>query len=436
MTDTGMTGASSDWGAAQSADINEYSQVHLNVFGTPMRVLDHGKGCRVWDVDGNEYLDFLAGIAVNSIGYAHPKWVEAVSEQAAKIAHASNYFATEPQINLAAKLLKISGAPKGSKVYFCNSGAEANEAALKLARLHGRTMEGALPSVGGKPTRILALTNGFHGRTMGALSATWKPSIRTPFDPLVPQIEFVKANDIESMRAAFAQTGQGKYGKGPVSAVILELIQGEAGVLPLDADYVAAVRQMCTRNDALMLIDEVQTGIGRTGAWFAFQRDDLTHGIVPDAVSFAKGVAGGFPMGGLIVFGEENSSLFTPGSHGSTFAGNPLGAAAGLATLGIIEDEHLVSNAEARGKQLRDGLNGLKNPLFGQARGRGLHDAVVLTRPCAHAVVNWGLEHGIILNAVRADTIRLVPPLIVSQAEIDEALGILAQVPADLPLDR
>jgi acetylornithine aminotransferase len=419
----------------QARDIDEYSQVHLNVFGTPLRVLDHGEGCYVWDVDGNKYLDFLAGIAVNSIGYAHPKWVAAVAAQAGKVAHTSNYFATEPQINLAEKLIKHAGAPEGSKVYFCNSGAEANEAALKLARLHGRTLPGALPGIGGKPARILALTNGFHGRTLGALSATWKPDIRKPFAPLVPAIEFVEAGSIDAMRAAFAQTGIGKYGKGPVAAVIMELIQGEAGVLPLDADYVAAVRAMCTDNDAFMMIDEVQTGVGRSGSWFAFQRDDLTHGIVPDAVSFAKGVAGGFPMGGLIVFGGKNAALFTPGSHGSTFAGNPLGAAAGLATLGVMEDDDLIANAEKRGVQLRAGLQNCGNELFDTVRGRGLLNAVTLKRACAHHIVDWALTQGLIVNAVRPDAIRLAPPLIVSAAQIDDAVAILAKTPADLPLD-
>lgn len=416
-------------------DIDEYENVHLNVFGTPLRVLDHGEGCRVWDVDGNEYLDFLAGIAVNSIGYAHPRWVAAVSEQAGKIAHSSNYFATEPQIHLAEKLLKYAQAPEGSKVYFCNSGAEANEAALKLAKLHGRTLRGALPSMGGRPARILALTNGFHGRTLGALSATWKPSIRKPFDPLVPGIEFVDANDTKALRGAFAENNKGKYGKGPVAAVILELIQGEAGVLPLQADYVRDVRRMCTENGALMIIDEVQTGIGRTGSWFAFQREDLTHGIIPDAVSFAKGVAGGFPMGGLIVFGAKNAGLFTPGSHGSTFAGNPLGAAAALATIGVIEDEHLIENAEQRGEQLRTELSACSNPVFSTVRGRGLLNAVTLNRPCAHAIVDWALTQGLIVNAVRPDAVRLAPPLIVSAEEISEAVSILARVPADLPLD-
>ena len=415
--------------------LGEYSQVHMNVFGTPLRVMDHGKGCRIWDVDGNEYLDFLAGIAVNSIGYAHPKWVSAVAEQAAKVAHTSNYFATEPQIKLAAKLIELAGAPEGSRVYFGNSGAEGNEAAIKLAKLYGRTLPGASPSIGGRPARIIALTNGFHGRTLGALSATWKPAIRKPFDPLVPNIEFVRAGDPLALYDAFSATGLGPYGKGPVAAVILELIQGEAGVKPLDADYVRKVRQMCDVNHALLIVDEVQTGMGRTGSWFAFQREDLSGGVTTDIVNFAKGVAGGFPMGGMIAFGAKLSALFTPGSHGSTFAGNPLGAAAALATIDVIESEGLVGNAEKRGAQLRAGVMTCGNPLYDSVRGRGLLDAIELSHPCAHAAMNWALEHGLIVNAVRADALRLAPPLIVSAEEIDEAISILKAVPDDLPDD-
>ena len=415
--------------------LGEYSQVHMNVFGMPLRVMDHGQGTRIWDVDGNEYLDFLAGIAVNSLGYAHPAWVRAVTEQAAKMAHISNYFASEQQIELAAKLVKLAGAPEGSKVYFGNSGAEGNEAALKLAKLYGRTLPGASPAIGGKPARIIAMVNGFHGRTLGALSATWKPAIRKSYDPLVPNIEFVRPGDTVALHDAFASTGLGPYGKGPVAAVILELIQGEAGVKPLCADYVKFVREMCDINHALLIIDEVQTGIGRTGAWFAFQREELSGGVKPDMVTFAKGVAGGFPMGGMIAFGSKLASLFTPGSHGSTFAGNPLCAAAALATLGVIEQDHLVDNAETRGKQLRDGLMASGNPLYVSVRGAGLLDAVELAHPCAHAVMNWCLEHGLIVNAVRADAIRFAPPLIVTEQDVDQALAILASVPTDLPND-
>jgi len=407
--------------------LGEYSQVHMNVFGTPLRVMDHGEGTHVWDVDGNRYLDFLAGIAGNSLGYAHPAWVKAVSEQAAKVAHVSNYFASEPQIELAAKLIELAGAPEGSRVYFGNSGAEGNEAAIKIAKLHGRT----LASDGS--SRIIALVNGFHGRTLGALSATWKPAIREPFQPLVPNIEFVEVGDTEALKSAFAATGED--GKGPVAAVMMELIQGEAGVRPVGADFVAYARELCNENNALLIIDEVQTGIGRTGSWFAFQRKELSGGVKPDVVTFAKGVAGGFPMGGMIAFGSKVADLFTPGSHGSTFAGNPLGAAAGLATLSTIEQDHLLANAEARGVQLRDGIMASGNPLYESVRGSGLLDAVQLSHPCAHAVMNWCLEHGLIVNAVRADALRFAPPLIVSESDVEEALDILKAVPADLPDD-
>ncbi len=270
---------------------------------------------------------------------------------------------------------------------------------------------------------------------MGALSATWKPAIREAFEPLVPNIEFVEAGDKSALREAFGETGVGKYGKGPVAAVIMELIQGEAGVRPLGADYVKYARQLCDENKALLIIDEVQTGIGRTGSWFAFQCEDLAGGVVPDIITFAKGVGGGFPMGGMISFGAELSALFTPGSHGSTFAGNPLGAAAALATLEVIEEENLLQNAEARGKQLRDGIEACGNELFVSVRGRGLLDAIELAHPCSHAVMNWALERGLIVNAVAPDAIRLAPPLIVTEQDIDQAIAILAEVPSDLPND-
>ncbi|MBW3082941.1 acetylornithine transaminase [Bifidobacterium phasiani] len=415
--------------------LGEYSRVHMNVFGTPLRVMDHGEGARIWDVDGNAYLDFLAGIAVNSLGYAHPKWVAAVSEQAAKVAHTSNYFASEPQIELAARLVRLAGAPEGSHVYFGNSGAEGNEAALKLAKLHGRTLKGAAPAMGGKPARIIAMTHGFHGRTLGALSATWKPAIRTPFEPLLPCVEFVDPGDTMGLYEKFSQTGPGRYGKGPVAAVIMELIQGEAGVRPMDPGFVRAVRSMCDAHGALLIFDEVQTGIGRTGTWFAFQRKDLSGGVTPDIVTFAKGVAGGFPMGGMIAFGAELSALFSPGTHGSTFAGNPLAASAALATLDVIEHDGLLANVEERGRQLREGITAAGNPLFEYVRGRGLLNAIQLTHPCAHAAMQWALEHGLIVNAVAPDALRLAPPLIVGEREVDEAAAILAGVPADLPDD-
>ena len=404
----------------------------MHTYGRSPVVIERGEGMTAIDAEGRKYLDFTSGIGVNSLGFAHPAWVAAVTEQAGKVQHTSNLYYTAPCGRLARRICQRTGM---DRVFFGNSGAEGNEAALKLAKLYGRTLPGALPSIGGKPARILAMTHGFHGRTMGALSATWKPGIRKPYDPLVPNIEFVRAGDKVALHDAFAQTGLGRYGKGPVAAVILELIQGEAGVQPLGADYVKFVRELCDINHALLIIDEVQTGIGRTGKWFAFQRDDLSGGVTPDMVTFAKGVAGGFPMGGMIAFGEKLAALFTPGSHGSTFAGNPLGAAAGLATLGVIEDENLVANAEARGEQLRDGIMATGNPLFVSVRGRGLLDAVELKHPCSHAVMNYCLEHGLIVNAVAPNALRFAPPLIVTAQDVDQALAILKDVPTDLPDD-
>lgn len=401
--------------------LHAYAEHHMNVFGTPLRVLDHGQGSYVWDVEGKKYLDFLAGIAVNSVGYNHPVWAKAVADQAARIAHTSNYFATVPQISLATKLTELAGAPEGSRVYFGNSGTEGNEAALKLMKLHADA-RGV-----GESARILALTHSFHGRTLGALSVTWKPVIREPYNPLLPNVEFVEAGDVDALTAA--------YERGPVAGIIMELIQGEAGVLPVGADFVKAARALCDEHDALLVIDEVQTGMGRTGHWFAFQDEALSGGVTPDAISFAKGVAGGFPMGGLISFGDKVSSLFTPGSHGSTFAGNPLATAAGMATVSIIEDENLLENARARGQQLRETLAHSENPLFVSVRGAGLLNAVELSHPCAHAVAGWALAHGLIVNAVAPNAIRMAPPLTISEEEVREGCAILEQVPAGLPND-
>ncbi|MDF7675549.1 acetylornithine transaminase [Neisseriaceae bacterium ESL0693] len=411
--------------------LKQYHQSHAHVFGTPLRVLDHGRGVYVWDVDGHKYLDFLAGIAVNTLGYAHPTWLQAIEKQASQIAHISNYFASVPQISLAQKMLEIAQAPAGSLVYFANSGTEANEAALKLARLYGRTLTSA-----DKPARILALNHGFHGRTLGALSATWKPAIRTPYQPLLPAFDFIPANDMAALQQAFEPTDQtGKNQQAPVAAIILEIIQGEAGVCPLNAAYLKAVRQLCDQHQALLIIDEVQTGMGRTGIWFAFQNENLCEGITPDVVTFAKGIASGFPMGGIIIFGQQYASLFTPGIHGSTFGGNPLAAAAALATIDVITRENLLGNARERGRQLQQGIMSCGNPLFKSVRGTGLLQAIELTHPCAHAVASWALDHGLIINAVAANAIRLAPPLIIQAEDLQAGINILAAVPQDLADD-
>ena len=265
-------------------------------------MLERGQGCRVWDVDGNEYLDFLAGIAVNSLGHAHPALVEAISDQAAKLVHVSNYFATPPQLELAERLKRISGAGDAGRVYFGNSGAEANEAAFKLARLN----RGA----DGRKTRILALKQAFHGRTMGALALTGKPALQEDFLPMIPGVEHIDTS-IEALEHAIDDT---------VAALFIEPIKGEAGVVDLPEGFLAAARRLTEQHGALLILDEIQTGVGRTGSWFAFQQ----HDIVPDAITVAKGIAGGFPIGALVTFGWA-SDLFSAGQHGSTFGGNPLG---------------------------------------------------------------------------------------------------------------
>lgn len=429
---TSSEGVTTPVGPLSKEWLGRYDQVHMNVFGQPARVMDHGKGVFIWDLDGNKYLDMVAGIAVNALGYAHPAWNQALEDQAAKMSHISNYFASVSQVKLAERLLSISQAPSGSRVFFANSGTESNEAAIKLARLYGSRMEGVGKD---RPARILALTHGFHGRSMGSLSATWKPGIRVPFEPLLPGVEFVQSGDSEAMEEAFQTTGRGSDLRGPVAAVIMELIQGESGVRPLEPEYVARVRDLCTKNGALMIVDEVQTGMGRTGHWFAFQDPTLSGGAHPDVLTFAKGVAGGFPMGGMITFGSGPSSIFTPGMHGSTFAGSPLASAMGLVTLDTIDKEGLIDNAQDQGERLRAEILKEGNPLFQGVRGRGLLNAVQLAHPCSHALAAWVMDRGLIVNPVAADAIRLAPPLIISSDEIDQAVSILSQVPLELPDD-
>ena len=366
---------------------DEYSAKIMKSAALPSRELVRGEACYVWDDTGAKYLDFLAGIAVNALGHAHPVLVEAVSRQIATVAHVSNYFANPPQLELAARLTRLTG---GDRVYFCNSGAEAIEAAIKLARRTGRP-------------RIIALNNSFHGRTMGSLSLTGKPALREPFEPLVPNVEHIDST-IEALERAI----------GPdVAAVVIEPIKGEAGVIDLPEGYLAAARDITARHGALLILDEIQTGAGRTGTWWAFQQ----AGIVPDAIAVAKGIGGGVPIGALVTFGAA-SDLFTAGLHGSTFGGNPLATAASNAVLGEIERAGLVDNAATRGEQLRAAIVGL--PLVEEVRGRGLLIGVGLTDDVAPAVVAKALELGLIINAPNDASIRIAPPLIIGDAEIAE----------------
>jgi acetylornithine/N-succinyldiaminopimelate aminotransferase len=371
-------------------------------FGDRLALFVRGEGAAVWDAAGRRYLDFLAGIAVNALGHAHPAFVRAISEQAGTLAHVSNYFATPPQLALAARLKRLAGTGASGRVYFGNSGAEANEAAFKLARLHGRD--------NGR-TRILTLRGGFHGRTMGTLALTGKPALQADFLPMVPGVEHIEPT-LPALQEALDET---------VAALVVEPIQGEAGVVELPEGYLQAARELTTRAGALLIVDEIQTGAGRTGEWFAFQH----AGIVPDAITVAKGIGGGFPIGALITFGAA-SELFYPGTHGSTFGGNALGTAVAGAVLEEIERADLVANAARRGEQLRERLAALDAPLLTGTRGRGLLVGVGLSHPVAAAVVAAAQEHGLIINAPNPDTIRLAPPLTIGDAEIDEFVDLFA----------
>lgn len=375
--------------------------------GDRLAMLVRGEGSYLWDADGRRHLDFLAGIAVTSLGHAHPVFVTAVSAQAATLAHVSNYFATPPQLALAARLKRLAGAGIDGRVFFSNSGAEANEAAFKLARLHG----------GSERPRILALENGFHGRTMGSLALTAKATMRAPFEPMPAGVEHIPAT-IEALEAAIDDR---------VAAIIVEPIQGEAGVVELPEGYLAAARALTLAHGALLIVDEIQTGAGRTGEWFGFTHD----GITPDAITLAKGIGGGFPIGALVTYGAA-SSLFTPGSHGSTFGGNPLATAVADAVLAEIESAGLVENAARRGAELREILLGIDSPLIVGVRGRGLLVGVALSAPVAGAVVDAAQERGLIINAANPETVRIAPALNIGDVELAEFRDLFAAALADV----
>lgn len=379
--------------------------------GPRLAMLTRGEGSYLWDSEGRRHLDFLAGIAVTSLGHAHPVFVEAVSRQAATLAHVSNYFATPPQLALAARLKRLAGAGIDGRVFFSNSGAEANEAAFKLARLHG----------GVDKPRILALENGFHGRTMGSLALTAKAAMRAPFEPMPGGVEHIPAT-VEALEAAIDDR---------VAAVIVEPIQGEAGVVELPEGFLAAARSLTLTHGALLIVDEIQTGAGRTGEWFGFSHE----GITPDAITLAKGIGGGFPIGALVTYGSAGS-LFTPGSHGSTFGGNPLATAVADAVLAEIERAGLVENAARRGAELREIVADIDSPLVDGIRGRGLLIGVGLSAPVAGDVVAAAQERGLIVNAANAETVRIAPALTIGDAELAEFrelfAGSLADVQASL----
>jgi acetylornithine/N-succinyldiaminopimelate aminotransferase len=387
---TATTTTTSTWRERQAADL-------VGSYAPALRMLVRGEGCWVEDDEGRRYLDFLGGIAVNSLGHAHPVLVEAASRQAALMVHVSNYFATPSQLELAERLKRITGAGEAGRVYFGNSGAEANEAAFKLARRHG----------GSTRPRILALENSFHGRTMGALALTGKPALQEPFLPMVPGVEHLPTT-IEALEAALGDD---------VAALILEPIKGETGVVPLPDGYLRRARELTEAAGALLLVDEIQTGVGRTGAWFAYQHE----GVTPDAVTIAKGIAGGVPLGALVTFGAA-SALFQRGDHGSTFGGNPFSTTIANAVLEEIERADLIANAARRGPQIAEVIRGIGSPHIVEVRGRGLLIGVGVAPDLAPAIGAAALEHGLIVNPINPTSIRMAPPLIVGDDEI-EAFG-------------
>jgi acetylornithine/N-succinyldiaminopimelate aminotransferase len=374
-----------------------YQGAVMNTFGPPQTVLVRGEGCHVWDADGTKYLDLLAGIAVNALGHAHPAIVEAVTTQLSTLGHTSNFFATEPQVRLAEKLVELVGSD--ARVFFTNSGTEANEAAFKVTRRTGRT-------------RIVVAEGSFHGRTMGALALTSKAAYREPFEPLPGDVSWVPYGDVAALEAAVDDT---------VAAVLIEPIQGEAGVVVPPDGYLQAARALTSEHGALLWIDEVQTGMGRTGAWFAYAES----GIVPDLVTVAKGLGGGLPIGACIAIGDA-ATLLQPGNHGTTFGGNPVSSAAALAVIATIEADGLLEHTVTIGDQLRRGL--ADHPLVADVTGRGLLVGIVLREPLAAEAQKAALAAGLILNNATPDRLRLAPPLVLSEDEAADAVTVLRGV--------
>ncbi|MHA7652051.1 acetylornithine transaminase [Mycobacterium sp. ML4] len=387
---------------ATEAVQQRWQSVMMNNYGTPAMALASGEGAVVTDVDGKTYVDLLGGIAVNVLGHRHPAIIDAVTRQLSTLGHTSNLYATEPGIALAEELVALLGAETQARVFFCNSGTEANEVAFKLTRLTRRT-------------RIVAAQEAFHGRTMGSLALTGQPSKQAPFEPLPGYVTHVPYGDTGALASAVGDD---------TAAVFLEPIMGESGVVMPPEGYLAAAREITARHQVLLVLDEVQTGIGRTGAFYAHQHD----GITPDVITLAKGLGGGLPIGACIAIGAA-ADLLTPGLHGSTFGGNPVCTAAALAVLKTLADEDLVRGAETKGKALRQGIESLGHPLVDHVRGRGLLQGIVLTAPAAKDAEAAARNAGYLVNAAAPNVIRLAPPLIISESELD---GFVAALPAIL----
>jgi len=379
--------------------LERWSDVMMDNYGTPPLALASGDGAVVIDENGKPYLDLLGGIAVNILGHRHPAIIEAVTTQLNTLGHTSNLYATEPGIALAEALLDHLDAP--GRVFFCNSGTEANEVAFKITRLTGRT-------------KLVAAQNAFHGRTMGSLALTGQPTKQAPFEPLPGDVTHVPYGDVHALEAAVTDD---------TAAVFLEPIMGEGGVVVPPAGYLVAAREITSRHGALLVLDEVQTGVGRTGAFFAHQHD----GITPDIVTLAKGLGGGLPIGACVAVGPT-ADLLTPGLHGSTFGGNPVCTAAALAVLKVLAAEDLINRADLLGKNLSHGIESLGHPLVDHVRGRGLLRGIVLTAPQGKAVETAAREAGFLVNAAAPDLVRLAPPLIITEVQIDNFLTALPAI--------
>lgn len=380
--------------STSSAVLDRYQHAVMNTFGLPKRVFVRGEGAYVWDAEGRRYLDLLAGIAVNALGHAHPTVLSAVTGQIATLGHVSNFFATPAQVALAERLAAMvdPDGPGDARVFFTNSGTEANEAAFKLTRMTGRT-------------KIISTEGAFHGRSLGALAITHNPKYRAPFEPLPGDVVFVPYGDAEALAAVVDDT---------VAAVVLEPLQGENGIVEPPQGYLARARELCDAAGALLWVDEVQTGMGRTGAWLAH----VAEGVRADVVTMAKGLGNGFPVGACIARGRA-ASMLQPGSHGSTFGGNPVAAIAGLAVIAVIERDGLLEHATVMGEHLAATVTALGHPLVAGVRGRGLLRGIVLTEPVAAAVSDAALDAGFVVNAPRPDVLRLAPPLITTAAQLD-----------------
>jgi len=376
-----------------------WDAVMMRNYGTPPLALVRGVGTRVWDVEGRSYLDLLGGIAVSSLGHAHPAIVDAVSRQVATLAHTSNFAMHEPGLRLAERLAAL--VPGSTRVFLCQDGATANEAALKIVRKHFQ----------GRRSEIVSTNGGFHGRTLGALSVTGSPAKRLPFEPLPGPVTFVDYDDVDALRAAVTEH---------TAAVILEPVQGEGGIVIPGAGFLAAAREICDAAGALLVVDEVQSGIGRSGSWLM----STAQGVVPDIVTLAKGLAGGLPLGAVIAQGEA-AEVFAPGDHGSTFGGNPVSCAAALAVIETIENDHLLDHVTAIGMRWASSFDACDHPLLASHRGAGLWRALELASPVAPAFDAAARDSGFLLNAVRPTSIRLAPPLILSANDADEFTAAL-----------